>query len=61
MTLTEKIAQAQRHVELGRRIVERQRLIVARRTTPASVDLLETFESTQRIFEGDLADLLERK
>lgn len=60
MTLDEKIAQARRHVESGRGIIERQRLLVARHKTVAAVDLLGLFESTQGIFEKDLADLLER-
>lgn len=61
MTLDEKIAQAQRHVESGRRIIERQRVIVARHGMPSSIDLLECFERTQQIFEMDLADLLKKK
>lgn len=61
MTLDEKIAQAQRHVDSGRVIIERPRLIVRRHQTPASIDLLKRFEQTQQIFELDLADLLKRK
>jgi len=61
MTLDEKIAQAQRHVESGQRIIERQRVLVARRRLPQAADLLETFKVTQLIFEMDLADLLQRK
>ncbi|MBR0821672.1 hypothetical protein [Bradyrhizobium liaoningense] len=61
MTLDERIARAQRHVDRGRLIVERQRLIVARHGMSASIDLLELFERTQQIFELDLADLLKRK
>jgi hypothetical protein len=61
MTLDEKIAQAQRHVESGQRIIERQRVLVARRGLPQAADLLETFKVTQLIFEMDLADLLQRK
>jgi hypothetical protein len=58
MTLDEKIAQAQRHVDRGRVIIERQRVIVARHGMPSAIDLLESFERTQQIFEMDLADLL---
>lgn len=61
MTLTEKIAQAQRHVDSGRRIIERQRVIVARHGMPSAIDLLESFERTQQIFEMDLADLLKSR
>ena len=60
-TRDEKIAQAHRHVESGRRIIERQRVLVARRVHPQAADLLESFERTQQIFERDLADLLQRK
>lgn len=60
MTLDEKIAQAQRHVDSGRVIIERQRVIVARHGQPSAIDLLESFERTQQIFEMDLTDLLER-
>jgi hypothetical protein len=59
--LDEKIAQAERHVDSGRRIIERQRVIVARHWQPLAVDLLEAFERTQELFEMDLADLLKRK
>ena len=61
MTLDEKIAQDQCHVDGGRLIVDRQRAIVARHRMPASFDLLETFEQTQQIFELDLSDLLGQK
>jgi hypothetical protein len=60
MTLDEKIALAQRHVESGRRIIERQRVIVARHGKRSATDLLESFQQTQQIFEMDLADLLKR-
>jgi hypothetical protein len=40
MTLDEKIAQAQRHVDRGRRIVEGQRMIVACHGTQFSIELL---------------------
>ena len=59
--MDEKITQAQRHVEIGRLVIERQRALILRHRTPASIDLLELFEQTQRIFEHDLADLIKRK
>jgi hypothetical protein len=61
MTLDEKIAQASRHVENGRRIIEHQREIVARSKSRFAADLLKRFERTQQIFEMDLADLLKGK
>ena len=61
MTLDEKIAQAQRHVLSGRLIIGRQRAIVARLGSQTSIDLLESFEWTQQIFEMDLADLLKAR
>jgi len=61
MALDEKIAQAKRHVESGELIIERQRVIVARHGKQFAVDLLESFERTQRIFKDDLADLLKRE
>jgi hypothetical protein len=61
MTLDERIAMARRHVESGRRIVERQRALVARIGSQSSIDLLGLFESIQHTFEADLADLLKEK
>jgi hypothetical protein len=61
MTLDEKIAQAQRHVDSGRIIIERQRALVARHGWASAADLLEIFERTQEIFEMDLAILRKRK
>jgi hypothetical protein len=61
MTLDEKIAQAQRHVDSGRLIIERQRAIVLRHQSPNAIDLLKPFEQTQQIVEMDLADLLKKK
>jgi len=61
MTLDDKIAQAQRHVDSGRLIIERQRVIAARNGMRSAIDLLESFERIQQIFEIDLADLLKRK
>ena len=50
---------AERHVEEGRRIIARQRELVARqkalgRDMTASQTLLEEFERSQAIFEADL-------
>ncbi|MCP3397843.1 MULTISPECIES: hypothetical protein [unclassified Bradyrhizobium] len=61
MTLDKRIALAQRHVDRGRLIIERQRVLVDQDGTPASIDLLKLFEQTQQMFEMDLADLLKRK
>ena len=59
MTLDRRIALAIAHVENGRRIIERQRKIVADGLTgKGGRDLLETFERSQAIFETDLAELL---
>ena len=58
MTLDEQIATAQRHVDSGRLIVKRQQAIVARYGWSSAIDLLESFERTQQIFEADLAKLL---
>ncbi|WFU21065.1 hypothetical protein QA649_23380 [Bradyrhizobium sp. CB1717] len=44
MTLDEKIAQARRHVDTGRLIIERQRITVGRLRTAASIELLDLFE-----------------
>jgi hypothetical protein len=55
MTLDEKITQAQRHVDSGRRVIEGDG------RAPKSkfpMTFLETFERTQQIY---LADLLKRK
>ena len=49
------------HVDRGKIIVARQRVIAAGLGTPFAIDLLESFERTQLIFESDLADLLSRK
>jgi hypothetical protein len=61
MTRDEKIAQAHRHVDSGRFIIERQQAIVNRHGWASAIDLLELFERTQQIFEGDLADLLKSR
>jgi len=62
----EKRALAERHVELGRRIVERQeKLIVTKRAahldTSSAEQLLTVFLITQKIFEDDLARLIKTK
>ena len=60
--LQDRIDQATRHVETGRRIIIRQREIVAAgRTGTAAEELLERFERTQAIFELDLAELLKKQ
>jgi hypothetical protein len=61
MTLDDRIAMAQRHVEDGRRIIERQRALVARVGSQSSIDLLALFERTQDLFEADLAALLKMR
>jgi hypothetical protein len=48
-------------VDRGRLIIERQRKIVACSGKLLSINLLETFEWTQEIFEMDLAALLKMK
>ena len=62
MTLQDRIHQATRHVEMGRRIVARQREIVAAGKIGASGrELLELFERSQDIFETDLDRLLRER
>lgn len=62
MTLQDRIANATRHVEMGRRIVARQHEIVATGILGAAArELLEIFERSQEIFETDLVNLLKRK
>ena len=61
MTLDEKIAVTQRHVENGRRIIKGQRALVASFRSQSSVDLLDLFERTQEIFEAELDALLKKK
>jgi hypothetical protein len=57
--LDDRIAVATRHVTEGRRIVEKQKQLVAqRRAGPHGVELLATFEKSQEIFEFDLERLL---
>ena len=57
-----RLRMAARHVEEGRRIVERQRRLIADqqargKNTERSQWLLATFELTQAAFEDDLASL----
>ena len=55
----DKIAMARRHVEEGRRIVERlRRMIAEKRGGPDAKELLNFFERSQEIFEGDLERLM---
>lgn len=61
MTLEDKIAQASRHVETGRGVIERQRAIVARYPSVFATDLLDCFERTQAIFESDMTALLAQR
>ena len=60
--LDDHIAIARRHVDEGRKIVERQRRLIMTGHAPYNAeDVLATFEASQRIFEDDLARLLEEK
>jgi hypothetical protein len=59
--LDERIAHARRHVQDGRRIVERQRIRVAEGHAAEALQLLRLFEQTQVIFEADLARLLDQR
>lgn len=61
MTLDEQISQAESHVETGRLVIECQRALIVRHRTPESIELLDLFERTQRIFEEDLAYLLRKQ
>jgi hypothetical protein len=61
-TWSDRRALALKHVEEGRRVIERQRALV-RRLKAAGFNvarpeqLLQLFEQSQRLFEEDLADL----
>jgi hypothetical protein len=60
--LDERIEQATRHVEDGRRIIERQRERIQKGTVaPGALELLEQFEQSQAIFEAHLAQLLNER
>lgn len=57
-----RIAQAHRHVEDGRRILLRQRELIAGGSAPSGAEeLLYLFERTQKIFEDDLARVIEER
>lgn len=58
--LDKLIEQAAGHVESGRRIVERQRELVAS-GFPGALDLLASFERSLWIFEDDLARFIEER
>ncbi|MCC6780007.1 MAG: hypothetical protein IT537_25805 [Hyphomicrobiales bacterium] len=63
--LAERQALARRHVESGRKIVERQRELIAEIRSRGgdcrtAEDLLARFERTLSVFEDDLADLMKR-
>lgn len=65
-TIDERIANARRHVELGRALIEHHKELFERhrlegRDTKAAADLLEAFERTQKAFEWDLAELERRR
>jgi len=62
----ERRARTLRHIESGRRVIDRQRAIVAHKkalglNSDVFENLLGAFERTQAIFEQDLADLNRRK
>jgi hypothetical protein len=59
-------AVAQRHVGTARRAIDHQRSVIAshkahRLNSEASQDLLAAMEQSQKIFEGNLARLLEER
>ena len=61
-TLDDMIALATRYVAESRRIVERQRKLVAeKRGGPDGLELLKTFERSQEIFQRDLDRLLRER
>jgi hypothetical protein len=60
MMVEDRYALAQRRAAEGRRIIDRQRLLIQRQKnlgqdTSGSEDLLAAFERSQEIFERDLA------
>jgi len=60
--LDAQIEQARRHVEDGRKIIERQRKRVAAGVAvPSAAELLQQFEQTQAIFEQELARLIKER
>ena len=63
LEFAERRTLAHRHVKEGRRILERQRQIIAQKKaadldTGSSEQLLAQFEISQKLFEEDLASLL---
>jgi len=58
-SLDDRIDEAKRHVETGRRILarHRERMAIGRGSSRAG-KLLRTFEESQMIFEHDLARLI---
>jgi hypothetical protein len=65
-TIDERRALARSHVEWGRRVIARQHQYVKElresgRDTEAAEKLLLVFESTQKVFEYDLAYLEKRR
>jgi hypothetical protein len=65
-TWDKRRAVAQRHVDTGRRAIDHQRSVIAsqkahRLNSEASNDLLTAMEQSQKIFEGNLARLLEER
>jgi predicted DNA-binding WGR domain protein len=62
MGLEDNIAMAQRHVDAGRRILQRQRVLIAQGTAgPDGLALLKSFERSQEIFEDDLNRLIRER
>lgn len=60
--LNELVAQAERHVEAGRKIIARHRKRISDGTSaPGAAELLRLFEQTQAIFEEDLARLIRER
>lgn len=63
LSLEERRAFAQRHVEFGRLVIIRQREMVERHKTESrdptpAQNLLAVFERTQQVLERDLAQLM---
>jgi hypothetical protein len=60
--IDERIAQARQDIDSGRRVIERQRSLIAmlkhqQRSTVFAESLLESFDRSQTILEADLAAL----
>jgi hypothetical protein len=63
VTHSARRALAEQHVEEGRRVIERQRQLIARKKVAYSdtifaEELLDQFLLSQRIFEDDLTNLI---